>query len=170
MPGVREVLVSEQRRAGAAGGVVMEGRDIGTVVFPETPYKFYIDADAEVRATRRLAQGEKDVIQKRDVLDSQRKNSPLLCAPDALRLPIPPMLLQTLVENALKHGIATLAAGGDLVIRAAMVAEGVRVEVLAKNLPVTCFLDSDFLMVNERLAKKAASTLITTANSDPIKR
>ena len=62
VPGVRVVLVDEQRRAGAAGGVVMEGRDIGTVVFPDAGLKIFLDASAEVRAERRrqehLAKGE----------------------------------------------------------------------------------------------------------------
>ena len=53
VPGVRHVLVDEQRRAGASGGVVMEGRDIGTVVFPHADLKIFLDASVEVRAERR---------------------------------------------------------------------------------------------------------------------
>ena len=63
--------------------VVMEGRDIGSVVFPETPYKFYIDASPEVRARRRAAQGLADEITARDRRDSSRKASPLVIAEDA---------------------------------------------------------------------------------------
>jgi cytidylate kinase len=81
----------------------MEGRDIGTVVFPTTPYKFFIDADAEVRAGRRRAQGETDIIHQRDAIDSQRQHSPLLCAPDALRLDSGRHAADELVEIALKH-------------------------------------------------------------------
>src|SRR5205823_3171544 len=54
MPRVREVLVARQRRIGESGGIVMEGRDIGTVVFPDADVKIYLDASAEERARRRL--------------------------------------------------------------------------------------------------------------------
>ena len=55
LPHVREVLVGQQRQMGSGGGVVMEGRDIGTVVFPDADLKFYIDASPEERARRRAA-------------------------------------------------------------------------------------------------------------------
>jgi cytidylate kinase len=61
----------------------MEGRDIGSVVFPGTPYKFYIDASPEVRLRRRQAQGLRDQIAARDQADSSRTASPLVVAPDA---------------------------------------------------------------------------------------
>ena len=100
---VRKLLVSEQQKLGAFGPVIMEGRDIGTVVFPETPYKFYIDADAEVRAQRRSAQGEVDSIKQRDAIDSTRKESPLTCAPDAFRLDSGRYSVEELVVIALKQ-------------------------------------------------------------------
>lgn len=78
IPEVRERLVAEQRRYGADSGVVMEGRDIGSVVFPDTPNKFYIDAAPEVRAARRRAQGIIDSVSERDRMDSSRSTSPLL--------------------------------------------------------------------------------------------
>jgi cytidylate kinase len=92
---VRRVLVAEQQRAGAVGGVVMEGRDIGTVVFPRAELKIFLDASPEVRAERRwkehqekgeqftLAQvlGE---VRERDRRDSERKVSPLVRAADAV--------------------------------------------------------------------------------------
>jgi len=81
---VRERLVAEQRKYAEEGGVVMEGRDIGSVVFPDTPFKFYIDASPEVREQRRRAQGITDAIAERDRKDSSRKASPLLVAEDAL--------------------------------------------------------------------------------------
>ena len=62
----------------------MEGRDIGSVVFPDTPYKFYIDASPDVRLRRREAQGQQDQIAARDRADSSRRNSPLIIAEDAL--------------------------------------------------------------------------------------
>ena len=61
----------------------MEGRDIGSVVFPETQFKFYIDASPEVRVQRRRAEGQRDEIAARDRADSSRAASPLIVAPDA---------------------------------------------------------------------------------------
>lgn len=80
---VRSVLVGMQRTFAEKHDLVMEGRDIGSAVFPETPYKFYIDASAEVRARRRAAQGQQDEIVARDRQDSSRKASPLIIAEDA---------------------------------------------------------------------------------------
>ena len=74
---VRKILVAQQQSLAAQTPLVMEGRDIGTVVFPKTPYKFYIDANPEIRAQRRAEQGETDVIQKRDKIDQSRTTSPL---------------------------------------------------------------------------------------------
>ena len=100
---VRKLLVAEQQGLASLAPLIMEGRDIGTVVFPQTPYKFFLDADAGVRAQRRQDQGENDVIQQRDVLDQQRQNSPLTCAPDALRLDSGRASVAELVEVAFKH-------------------------------------------------------------------
>ena len=94
VPGVRRALVAKQRKMGAAGSAVMEGRDIGTVVFPDAAVKVFLDASPEVRAERRLKQlGEKgetpssqDVTKdlgERDHRDRNRADSPLLQAPDA---------------------------------------------------------------------------------------
>lgn len=84
IPEVRERLVAEQRRYASARGVVMEGRDIGSVVFPDTPCKFYIDASPEVREARRRAEGIADSIASRDRIDSSRKASPLVIPDDAV--------------------------------------------------------------------------------------
>ena len=95
MPRVREMLVARQRRLGEQGGIVMEGRDIGTVVFPNSDLKIYLDASAEERARRRLNDpahsggqaGEAAVaasIQARDRLDTTRTASPLTMASDAV--------------------------------------------------------------------------------------
>jgi cytidylate kinase len=100
---VRRLLVAQQQALALKSPLVMEGRDIGTVVFPGTPYKFFLDADPEVRADRRSRQGETDVIRKRDVLDSGRTNSPLVCAPEALRLDSGRATVEELVAAALKH-------------------------------------------------------------------
>lgn len=82
-PEVRQVLTTLLRGLGENGSLVMEGRDIGSVVFPDTPYKFYIDASEEVRAARRYAQGETDSIASRDAQDSSRKAAPLIISEDA---------------------------------------------------------------------------------------
>jgi cytidylate kinase len=83
VPRVREVLVEKMRGYALAHDVVMEGRDIGSAVFPETPFKFYIDASPEIRSQRRAAQGQTDRIAARDQADSSRSASPLMIAPDA---------------------------------------------------------------------------------------
>jgi cytidylate kinase len=95
VPGVRQVLVDEQRRAGWRGGVVMEGRDIGTVVFPDAGLKIFLDASVEVRAERRWREhqqkGDKltleqvvDEVRERDLRDRTRETSPLVRAEDAV--------------------------------------------------------------------------------------
>jgi len=95
--GVREVLVSEQQLAGQGGGVVMEGRDIGTVVFPRAELKIFLDASPETRAQRRWKEHQEkgdnmtllDVlheVRERDKRDRERKVSPLVRAEDAVLL------------------------------------------------------------------------------------
>lgn len=83
VPQVRKVIVEELRNYSRDYDLVMEGRDIGSVVFPDTPYKFYIDASPEVRLQRRAAQGQRDEIATRDRADSSRAASPLVVARDA---------------------------------------------------------------------------------------
>ena len=83
IPEVRQLLVGMQRACAGDRDTVMEGRDIGSVVFPKTPFKFYIDASLEVRATRRARQGLADRIGARDQQDSSRPMSPLVIAEDA---------------------------------------------------------------------------------------
>ena len=95
--GVREVLVSEQQRAGEGGGVVMEGRDIGTVVFPRAELKIFLDASPETRAQRRWKEHQEkghnmtllevqQEVRERDKRDRERKVSPLVRAKDAVLL------------------------------------------------------------------------------------
>lgn len=83
IPEVRRLLVENQRGYIRDNNLVMEGRDIGSAVFPETPYKFYVDASPEVRAMRRAKQGLQDSIASRDKIDSTRRTSPLVIAEDA---------------------------------------------------------------------------------------
>ncbi|NBI33049.1 (d)CMP kinase [Enterorhabdus sp. P55] len=97
-PSVREALVDQQRRIGRAGDYVVEGRDIGTVVFPEAPVKVFLTASDEERAHRRVRQnvdrgiGSIDYdevladLRRRDELDSSRATSPLRAADDAVHL------------------------------------------------------------------------------------
>jgi CMP/dCMP kinase len=95
VPGVRKVLVAEQRRAGEQGGVVMEGRDIGSVVFPDAHLKIFLSASPEVRAERRWREHQQkgdvidlartlEEIHERDRRDRERETSPLVRAPDAV--------------------------------------------------------------------------------------
>jgi cytidylate kinase len=93
LSGVRHAMVPRQREFAAQGGTVAEGRDMGTVVFPDAGVKFYLDADARVRAARRAAErGEKDVAKveaeqgERDRSDSTRAEAPLRQAEDAVRI------------------------------------------------------------------------------------
>ena len=95
-PAVREIMVARQRDMGALGGVVMEGRDIGTAVFPHADVKVFLDADARIRAERRVAQNGTHTPEEarrivedlvlRDQRDRTRAVSPLVAAPDAVIL------------------------------------------------------------------------------------
>jgi len=98
LPRVRAALVNRQRKAGEQGRIVMEGRDIGTVVFPDADVKIYLDASAEERARRRAADPAHGVgrqaalteveseMKARDLSDSTRATSPLAVAADAVHL------------------------------------------------------------------------------------
>jgi len=107
---VREFLVARQREMGKKGGVIVEGRDIGTVVFPDAPIKIYLTADLDERARRRVKdlngqgvdQPKEDVRQalaQRDERDSTREHSPLSCAVDAIVLDTTGLVLKEQVEK-----------------------------------------------------------------------
>ena len=83
LPLVRQIVGQKLHEYARSHDVVVEGRDIGSVVFPETPHKFYVDASREVRLRRRAAQGERDAITLRDQADLSRSVSPLVTAKDA---------------------------------------------------------------------------------------
>jgi cytidylate kinase len=102
IPEVRELLVAKQREYLTLGSLVMEGRDIGSVVFPNTPYKLYIDASEEVRLARRSAEGLADVVSQRDAEDSKRKASPLIVAEGATIIDSSEMDIDQVVETALR--------------------------------------------------------------------
>lgn len=101
IPEVRELLVSMQRDYLELGSVVMEGRDIGSVVFPDTPFKMYIDASEEVRRKRRAAEGIIDDPTARDKEDSKRKSSPLVIAEGAVVIDSSEMGVEQVVQAAL---------------------------------------------------------------------
>jgi len=113
LPQVRAELVLRQRAMAAAEGVVMEGRDIGTVVFPDAPVKIYLDASPEVRAARRAYDPAHEssqtqalaeiaqAMQRRDEADRTRANSPLIIAPDAVVIDTTSMPIAEVVDRVL---------------------------------------------------------------------
>jgi cytidylate kinase len=122
VPEARRLLVERQRELASQGGVVVEGRDIGTVVFPDAPVKVFLDASLEERARRRrgelLAQGDAPALEEiardlreRDVLDTERDHSPLRRAPDALRIDTTGLSIEEQVEAVVRR-VREVAAGG----------------------------------------------------------
>src|SRR5205809_695038 len=103
IPGIRQILVAHMRDYANRADLVMEGRDIGSVVFPETPFKFYIDASPEVRMQRRLAEGERDEIAIRDRADSSRAASPLIIAPDATVIDTSTVTIDGVVDQIMQR-------------------------------------------------------------------
>lgn len=101
IPAVRERLIGLQRAYLDRTSVVMEGRDIGSVVFPDTPFKIYIDAAEHVRAARRGNDGEVDAIAKRDAADSSRATAPLMVAPGATILDSTELSIDEVVDASL---------------------------------------------------------------------
>lgn len=115
--GVRAAIVRFQREFAAAGRVVAEGRDIGTVVFPDAGVKFYLDADPRVRAARRAAEhGDPDVSKveadqrERDRKDSTRDVAPLKAADDAIRVDATGLGIEEVVDlmvRRVRHALET---------------------------------------------------------------
>src|ERR1051325_9542310 len=99
LPRVREIVSQKLHDCAGGSDVVIEGRDIGSVVFPDTPYKFYIDASPEVRLQRRAAQGERDEIAIRDRADSLRLVSPLVIAKDAHVIDTSHLTIQQVIDE-----------------------------------------------------------------------
>jgi cytidylate kinase len=112
-PAVRRVLVARQRVYGADGGIVMEGRDIGTVVFPDADVKIYLDASPEERARRRAADPAHTnskgtqlsevaiALAERDKNDSTRAASPLVVASDAIVVDTTGVPIESVIEQVL---------------------------------------------------------------------
>ncbi len=110
----RAVLTEKMRAIGADGGIIMEGRDIGTVVFPDAEVKFYLSATAQERAKRRVKQlreaGQNPdyekiltLIEERDFRDSHRAASPLKPADGAICIDTSSMMLEEVVQTVLEH-------------------------------------------------------------------
>lgn len=113
IPAVRHALTAMQQAMGRDKGIVMDGRDIGTTVFPDAELKLYIDASAETRARRRLLELQQKGmdatfdevlknITERDRIDLTREESPLRCAPDAIRIDNSEMSLEQQDEAVLR--------------------------------------------------------------------
>ena len=112
LPQVRAALLEQQRRLAASGGIVMVGRDIGTVVLPNAHLKLFLTASIEARAQRRFqeqrAKGEDftyaatlAALQRRDRLDSSRSTAPLKPAPDAMMLDTTCLSIESVIEKVL---------------------------------------------------------------------
>ena len=102
-PEVRDSVNEGLRTLGNLRDCVIEGRDIGTVVFPDTKFKFYIDASPEVRAQRRKAEGGADEIAKRDKMDSTRAIAPLVAAKDAEVIDSTHLSIEEVLGRILDH-------------------------------------------------------------------
>ena len=102
IPEVRRRLVELQRNYLDHTSIIMEGRDIGSVVFPDTPFKLYVDADESVRAARRLHVGEVDSVSKRDAADSERTHAPLMIANGAVVIDTSHHTIESGVEAAIE--------------------------------------------------------------------
>ncbi len=105
IPEVRSILLGYQRgqtevaRQHGFRGLVMEGRDIGSVIFPDADFRFFLHADPAERAKRRAAEGRQDSIAERDRLDSSRKTAPLACPPGAIDIDSTFLTLEQVVEK-----------------------------------------------------------------------
>jgi cytidylate kinase len=119
IPGVRRALVEKQRAIGAQNNVVMEGRDIGSVVFPNADLKIFLDADVQERARRRAIEvnGDRDVISRqireRDERDRTRAEAPLTQAPDAVYVDSTGLSIEEVEETILRLVRARISNGKE---------------------------------------------------------
>jgi cytidylate kinase len=115
IPELRQALLEYQRgqaevaRSHGFRGLVMEGRDIGSVIFPNADFRFYLYADPAERARRRAAQGQQDAIHERDRIDSSRKTAPLACPPGATAVDSTRLTREEVVERLAAPIAARLA-------------------------------------------------------------
>jgi cytidylate kinase len=110
-PAVREWMVRRQRELGSGGGVIMEGRDIGTVVFPQAEVKIFLDADSGIREGRRVTQAHaeddparaerlKQELRERDRRDTTRATAPLKAAADAVHIDSSALTIEEVIARA----------------------------------------------------------------------
>jgi len=117
IPGVRRAMVDKQRAMAASASVVIEGRDIGSVVFPQADVKIFLDADPAERVRRRLAESEgaadtiAEQLKQRDDRDRTRAESPLVQSPDAIYIDSTGLALEDVEEAILKVIRAKLSNG-----------------------------------------------------------
>jgi cytidylate kinase len=117
IPEVRTALLAYQRgqadvaRRAGFRGLVMEGRDIGSVIFPDATFRFFLHAHPEERARRRANEGQQDSIAERDRIDSSRKTAPLACPPGAISIDTTHVTLPEVVETMARTIAAQLGAG-----------------------------------------------------------
>ena len=110
IPAVRQFLLAHQRsyaelaQESGFAGLIMEGRDIGSVIFPDADFRFFMFADPAERARRRELEGQVDSIQKRDQLDQQRKTAPLTCPEEAIKIDTTHHTLEEVAEK-IRHMI-----------------------------------------------------------------
>jgi cytidylate kinase len=99
---VRQIVSKNLHEHVQSHDLIVEGRDIGSVVFPKTPYKFYLNASPEVRLQRRVAQGGRDEIAIRDRVDSSRPVSPLVIAKDAHVIDTSQLTIQEVINEIVR--------------------------------------------------------------------
>lgn len=116
IPELRAALLAYQRsqanvaRGHGFRGLVMEGRDIGSVIFPDADFRFFLHADPAERARRRAQEGQQDSISERDRLDSSRKSAPLTCPANAISIDTTHLTLPQVVEQMAAAIAAKLSA------------------------------------------------------------
>mgnify|MGYP005841295911 CR=1 FL=1 len=105
LPPLRTFLFKYQRkqadiaRAEGFAGLIMEGRDIGSVIFPDADHRFFLHADEATRTARRAKEGQTDSIAARDQMDTSRKTAPLTCPDGAIRIDTAPLTLEEVIEK-----------------------------------------------------------------------
>ena len=120
IPEVRALLVAQQRELIGSGTVVVEGRDIGTVVAPDAPLKIFLTASPDARATRRSRQDGTDRsgtaadLDRRDTYDSSRAHSPLRAAEDAVHVDTTMMEIDEVIQRLVDLAVARAIAGADV--------------------------------------------------------
>jgi cytidylate kinase len=109
VPSVRQALFDYQRsqadvaRDEGFAGLIMEGRDIGSVIFPDAEHRFFLEADEATRAARRAKEGQTDSIAERDKMDKARKNAPLICPQGATRINTGPRTLEEVIQHIIER-------------------------------------------------------------------